>query len=383
MFFSSISLLELVLLITGSVLLFHRWGYSIAHAFSLAIIVTLLILSLTFQTTFLLGIPGLSFPVEGVLVAGALVIIFRERYRLSEICISLFRFMRCHSVMSVVVVLCITYLGLQAFVLPEGNHDCMRYNLTRVLLFQQEHSMLLTNITEYHQAVLPVGGDIISHLFLRYYTDYGLAAISLLAYLSIGFGSYALARRHASSHIAWTVMLIVTSFPLLVRQATGTKPDILATSVVILCFLCAERLLKHPNIRDGLLVVIGLGFGMSIKTTFLAFLVPFALMFACLFLKRHGVETILRIIRRNWLLVIIIIPAVLVFSQLWLFLHNHNYWGHWAGPIGFVNHHKNQEGLLGAVLHQPEWGYLPAKVIATGVVVFWNYFANRKWTFKN
>ena len=41
------------------------------------------------------------------------------------------------------------------------------------------------------------------------------------------------------------------------------------------------------------------------------------------------------------------------------------------------------EGVLGNLLGQPEWGYLPAKVIATGVVVFWNYFANRTWTFKN
>jgi putative flippase GtrA len=41
------------------------------------------------------------------------------------------------------------------------------------------------------------------------------------------------------------------------------------------------------------------------------------------------------------------------------------------------------ESLLGDMLGQPQWGYLPAKVIATGVVVFWNYFANRKWTFKN
>jgi len=39
------------------------------------------------------------------------------------------------------------------------------------------------------------------------------------------------------------------------------------------------------------------------------------------------------------------------------------------------------EGVLGTMLGQPQWGYLPAKVIATGVVVFWNYFANRKWTF--
>ncbi|MCE9645905.1 MAG: GtrA family protein [Chloroflexi bacterium] len=41
------------------------------------------------------------------------------------------------------------------------------------------------------------------------------------------------------------------------------------------------------------------------------------------------------------------------------------------------------EGVLGNILAQPEWGYLPAKVIATGVVVFWNYFANRTWTFRS
>ena len=40
------------------------------------------------------------------------------------------------------------------------------------------------------------------------------------------------------------------------------------------------------------------------------------------------------------------------------------------------------EGIFGTMLGQPDWGYLPAKVIATGVVVFWNYFANHMWTFK-
>jgi putative flippase GtrA len=29
------------------------------------------------------------------------------------------------------------------------------------------------------------------------------------------------------------------------------------------------------------------------------------------------------------------------------------------------------------------FGYLPAKAIATIVVLFWNYLANRKWTFKS
>ncbi len=40
------------------------------------------------------------------------------------------------------------------------------------------------------------------------------------------------------------------------------------------------------------------------------------------------------------------------------------------------------ETVLGNFLGQPAWGYIPAKVVATGVVVFWNYFANRTWTFK-
>ena len=40
------------------------------------------------------------------------------------------------------------------------------------------------------------------------------------------------------------------------------------------------------------------------------------------------------------------------------------------------------EAPLGAFIGNADLGYAPAKVIATGVVVFWNYFANRNWTFK-
>lgn len=39
------------------------------------------------------------------------------------------------------------------------------------------------------------------------------------------------------------------------------------------------------------------------------------------------------------------------------------------------------EAPLGTLFGQPAWGYLPAKLLATALVVFWNYFANRKWTF--
>lgn len=40
------------------------------------------------------------------------------------------------------------------------------------------------------------------------------------------------------------------------------------------------------------------------------------------------------------------------------------------------------EDPLGTFIGLPQMGYLPAKIIATGMVVFWNYIANRAWTFR-
>lgn len=42
----------------------------------------------------------------------------------------------------------------------------------------------------------------------------------------------------------------------------------------------------------------------------------------------------------------------------------------------------NLEGAFVALIGDADWAYLPAKVIAAGVVCFWNYFANRNWTFR-
>ena len=39
------------------------------------------------------------------------------------------------------------------------------------------------------------------------------------------------------------------------------------------------------------------------------------------------------------------------------------------------------EGPFGSILHNAAYGYLPAKLLATGVGLLWNYFANRVWTF--
>ncbi len=39
------------------------------------------------------------------------------------------------------------------------------------------------------------------------------------------------------------------------------------------------------------------------------------------------------------------------------------------------------ETIMGKILGMPKAGYIPAKAFATAVVLFWNYLANRRWTF--
>lgn len=41
------------------------------------------------------------------------------------------------------------------------------------------------------------------------------------------------------------------------------------------------------------------------------------------------------------------------------------------------------EPVMGTVLGSPDFGYIPAKVIATGTVALWNFLANRYWTFND
>ena len=40
------------------------------------------------------------------------------------------------------------------------------------------------------------------------------------------------------------------------------------------------------------------------------------------------------------------------------------------------------ETPIGSLIGQPNWGTILAKLAATGAVLFWNYFANRQWTFR-
>ncbi|MAG35255.1 MAG: hypothetical protein CL878_03260 [Dehalococcoidia bacterium] len=331
----------------GVVLLLDR-RFTVAGALAGGVLLALLTLSLLFQVAFLLQQPALALVVEIVLSALALSLIIRKRRQLGRVFAALAHLARGHRVAATVLIVVWGYLAAQALLLPPENFDSLKVHLARVLLFQQERTLFLEDVTTPEQAVHTVGSDILAHASLRWHTDYGVGIFSFLAYLTIACATYALACYYARPTIALTTTLVIASLPELVYQAVSTKNDILAAAVAVFCVLLAHRLFARPSGLDLVLLVLVLSFGVATKITFLGFLLPFTVLLGLLLVQRHGLATWRAVVARHWGAFLGALLPIAVLSQAWLFVRNQVVWGNWAGPLEYTRLWENRDGLVGA-----------------------------------
>lgn len=344
-----ISLIEIILFCFGATLFVYRSDMKISEAIASGIILTFLTFSFIFQFVFLIGQPNLAFFLEALLLVWLLFQVRKKTKYLNIFYHTINTFWAQHKFLTIVISLVWIYLGLQAIILPPSNWDSMAYNLSRVLLFQQQKSLLLTNVAGIWQSIFPVGADILHHTFLRFYNDYGIGIFSFLSYLSVAFGTYALSRRYTSCEISLVSTLVVISLPELVYQATSTKNDIIVNALAIFCFLTFHRLLDEINLKDFIILILALIWGISVKTTWLAFLLPFSLFFGIIILQKYPLRIWSQLIFRNWRLLILFVVPALIFSQFWLFIHNYYIWGSWSGTPEYNALSKQVDGLKGSL----------------------------------
>ncbi|WP_157951093.1 glycosyltransferase family 39 protein [Cyanothece sp. BG0011] len=288
----------------------------------MGIILAFILFSTIFQIAFLLEIPNLAFVLEALFCILILRLAFTKKAEIKLILSTVKHFFFHHKIICSIIFVCWVYLFFLATIIPPSNWDSMTYNLSRVLLFQQENSLLLDNVTTPRQAMFVMGSDILTHAFLRFYSDYGVGLFSFLAYVSIALGTYALSRNFASVNISLLTAIIIMGMPELCFQATSTKNDIFTGAAAIFCLQVAYRFLQVLNIQDLSLLILGASFGASAKTTFLVFLLPFSLCLLYLIFKKYKVLDLLNLLRTNWLYFIILIFPSLIMSQFWLFFHN-------------------------------------------------------------
>lgn len=317
-----VGILEVLYFCVGGVVLIYHPSRRVSEALSLGILLSLIVFSITFQACFLLRMPHLSFLLEALLVY-LIARLIKNRYdNLKEIGTKIKYFIISHKSITFTILICWIYLFLLAVIIPPANWDSMTYNLSRVWLFQQENSLFLTHVTTPRQSIFVVGSDILTHVFLRFYSDYGVGLFSFLAYLSAGLGTYALSRKFFSVNTSLAATLVIISMPEFCFQATSTKNDIFTAAAAVFCLVAAYRLLEKLSFTNLVLIILGLLFGFSAKTTFVGFLVPFTIIFGYLFIQKHGFIQILKTLIQNRLYLLALLISIFIMSQVWLFVHN-------------------------------------------------------------
>ena len=221
----------------GGFALFRRWGNSVSESYAYALITPLMLLSALFQLVFIAGTPHLAAAAEILLTLLAVIVIYRLRAILVESLRAGRAFIAANPIGSICAAVLGLYLLLSAFVLPpESTH----WPGLSTVLYLQNSGSVLAALSPGHPAAAagplpPLNATILSHLFLRFNTDFGLGLFGFMAYLSIGFTSYALARRYAWPPSAFTVALMVVAMPRIVLLATTPGLELLPAAAALFC----------------------------------------------------------------------------------------------------------------------------------------------------
>jgi hypothetical protein len=238
--------------------------------------------------------------------------------------------------------------------LPPSNWDSMTYNLARVLLFQGEGSLFLKNFTYCTQAMYPWGYDILSFLFLRFYSDFGLSLFSFLSYTVIIVGTYGLVNKIFNNpSLSLTSCFIIASLKEIVLQATTTKNDIPMAAIAVICFLAGYNFFRSFKYVHLYIMSIALLFGLSVKGYFWGFMFSFLFFYLLLLVKEYSPKKLLQMVKpliahgKTPLL----LPLGLLFCLIVYWVNNFSNYGNISGEKAFVEMHLNKDGFLGGVVN--------------------------------
>jgi hypothetical protein len=320
---------ELFLWIAAFLLFFLHRRNSFAESASYAIICTLMTLSFVFQVMFILDVPSASFFLEAILSIGAAAGILTLRMHIKRIW-EILKFVAVKQPLAILALF--AAFGYLAFLAGLSAPETASKDLfTKIRLFEKHETFFLPTDGGENYALFPVNITVLSHLFLRADSQVGIGLFGFLAYLSIGFSTYALSRRYAWPATAFTVTFITLSLPRLVFLSTTPGEEIIPAAVSLFCILAIYRSLEHPDIQDLILLILGILFSISGNFLCLAFPAILLVLSCVLFIRRHGTVTWTSLLIRHWKISLAALIPILVFSQVWLFEFNIFKYGGWLG----------------------------------------------------
>ncbi len=339
------SIAELLLFILGGFCFFRSRGNTLAEAGGYAVICSFMLLSFIYQSAFLSNLPVIAPVLEFCSAAAALFMLYRKRNLCSEARGRMSVFIKERPISSALLVIAWSYLAVQAYLLPPNLEPWPYLDLLAAVGNGGEPVTTKTTVA----ALPPLNSLILCRLFLRNPTRLGIGLLGFTGYLSIAFCTYALARRYAWVPLAFTVTLVAVGFPRLVLHATTPGAEIIPAAGGVFCLLVLYRLAEQPSAHDLTLLILGIFFCLWDGRLCFAFPAVAAVLSCMVLFPRHGAAYWVHLIssrKRNWILPM---PAILLFSQGWVFLINVLNGAPWVGSTPPFHMPPSTGGLIGAV----------------------------------
>ncbi len=335
-------LVEIFCMCTAAFFLFRRDGNPFAESASYAIISVFMGLSFLHQVSFITGYSIISTWGETFFFMVSLILIFRHRSCIFSIVDTLKSIGSANPISFIFLGGCFLYMIIHTF-LPIPKE--FQKDLYTISLYTKTGFFSLGKAAEF-PGFVPVNHLVLFHTFLRFGSGAGTGVFSFLAYLSIGFSTYALARRYSWPPTAFTTAILVLSLPRLVIQALYPDCEIISVAVALFCLLAIYRTVELPTLMDSIFLILGLFFCLSDNISSMIFAPILFVLSGVVLFRRHGVLPWKSMLGKNYYAIFTIVPGA-VFSQSWLFLSNHFNKGSWQGNM--VTLPFNTHGIQGAV----------------------------------
>ena len=328
----------------------RRYISSLAEAYVYSAIIILSILSVSIQFFFLFGIHKFYSVVDILLVIISIYLMYRNRKILFKSYQILKEFCMGNPFFAFLITFFALCLFVKGFLLPPATTDSMTYHLARVLMMQNDGHYFLQNFADYRQDIMPIGYDILHFLYLRFYTDYGLAFFGFLSYTIVLSGIFALVTKLFSDiKLSKIICFMSASLTMFMLTATSTKNDLILAAIAIVCFLSAYNYSTTRGPVHLLVLIVALVFGLNVKLTFGAVFLPFIFFYTLFLINKFGFKSFIPRITKNNLKYspFLILPLSIISFIFILLIHNYMRYGAIMGPDFYMKGLAGSDGFFG------------------------------------
>lgn len=222
---------------------------------------------------------------------------------------------------------------LSILAVPGWNWDSMVYHLPKSFLYLNEGTIFTPHYSDGRQALWPMGGEILYHLFTRHGDTFGTGFLQFVFYCGTLMIVHQTALAKTDRKNAALLTFLAASMPVLVYGATTVKTDMATLFAFLMMWSCYEKFRQNRSREDLFFIFLAFAFGMSSKLTFI-FLGPLSLSaFAWIEWREKKPGPFFQGENFSWRFWIPVSLGLLFLAQAHLFIYNLICYGHPAQDI--------------------------------------------------